>query len=328
MMKKQKFPLGFFPTPLHQLENLSKQYPDYRVFIKRDDHTGLATGGNKTRKLEYLIGEALAQNADTIITAGALQSNHCRQTAAACAMAGLECHLLLRGEPEKEITGNLLLSKILGANLHFTQEDKKGPGLANLAQELKSEGRKPYVIPYGGSNLCGALGYVEAVAELKMQLDQMELALDYIFFASSSGAMQAGLMLGMTLYKLNATLMPVCIDKEETGEKKLETEILNILNEGCKILNIRKKFDLHEIPLLREFNDAGYGVVTNNEKEAILTLGRSEGIILDPVYTGRAFYAMLHHLKNKTLKTGSNVLFWHTGGIPANFFYAKEIAPE
>lgn len=328
MMKKQKFPLGFFPTPLHQLKNLTKQYPDYRIFIKRDDHTGLATGGNKTRKLEYLIGEALSQNADTVITAGAQQSNHCRQTAAACAVAGLECHLLLRGDQQEETTGNLLLSKILGAKLHFTKEDKKGPGLMNLAKKLESEGRKPYIIPYGGSNLCGALGYVEAVEELKAQLDQMELALDYIFFASSSGGMQAGLMLGMTLYKLNAALMPVCIDKEKTGEKKLEEEILQIINDGCNCFNIKKKTKLNDIPMLRGFNEAGYGVVTENEKEAIRTLAGKEGIILDPVYTGRAFYAMLHHLKNQNLKPNTNILFWHTGGIPANFFYAKEIAPE
>ncbi len=324
-MKNEKFPLGFFPTPLHPLKNLSKQYPDYRIFIKRDDHTGLATGGNKTRKLEFLIGEALAQNADTVITAGAMQSNHCRQTAAACAMAGLECHLLLRGEPEKEITGNLLLSKILGANLHFTKEDKKGPGLANLAQKLTSKGRKPYIIPYGGSNITGAMGYFEAVKELKTQLEALQTDIDYIFFASSSGGMQAGLMLGLEKYGLKTTLMPVSIDKEELGAVKLETEILDLLMEGCRVLNIPRIFDLNEIPLLRQFNEAGYGVVTQNEKEAIMTLGRSEGIILDPVYTGRAFYAMLHHLKNKTIKPGGNVLFWHTGGVPANFYYANEI---
>lgn len=326
MIKKHKFSLGFFPTPLHQLKNLSKKYPEYRIFIKRDDHTGLATGGNKTRKLEYLIGEALAQKADTIITAGALQSNHCRQTAAAAAMAGLECHLLLRGEPDKEITGNLLLSKILGATLHFTKEDKKGPGLTNLAQKLIKVGRKPYVIPYGGSNITGAMGYFEAVKELKNQLKTLQTEIDYIFFASSSGGMQAGLMLGMEKHKLNTALMPVSIDKEELGAVKLEEEILKILNDGCKILDVSRKFALQEIPLLREFNDAGYGVVTNNEKEAILTLGRSEGIILDPVYTGRAFYAMLQYLKNKKLKPETNVLFWHTGGVPANFHYYKEIA--
>jgi len=270
----------------------------------------------------------MAQEADTIITAGALQSNHCRQTAAAAAIAGLECHLLLRGEPDKEITGNLLLSKILGAKLHFTQEDKKGPGLKNLEQKLRSAGRKPYVIPYGGSNITGAMGYFEAAEELKTQLEALQIKIDYIFFASSSGGMQAGLMLGLEKYGLETTLMPVSIDKEEPGTVKLEEEILNILNEGCNNLNISKAFTTQNIPLIREFNDAGYGVVTSNEKEAIFSLGQSEGIILDPVYTGRAFYAMLHYLKNKKLKPGSNVLFWHTGGVPANFYYAREIMDE
>ena len=324
-MTMNKLPLGFLPTPLHKLKNFSALYPDYSIFIKRDDHTGLASGGNKTRKLEYLIGEALTLGADTVITAGAQQSNHCRQTAAACAIAGLECHLLLRGEPPDTFTGNLLLSKLLGAHLHFTNEDKKGPGLANLAETLGQNGRKPYIIPYGGSNLTGALGYAEAADELKKQLEKKKLNIDYIFFASSSGGMQAGLMLGMEMHRLNGRLMPVGIDKEELGTIKLEEKILAILQEGEKTLKLNTSFKLEDIPLLRDFYDAGYGVVTENEKTAIKAFAQTEGIILDPVYTGRAFYGMMHFLKHKLLKNGSNVLFWHTGGLPANFEYADQL---
>ena len=319
------FSLGFFPTPLHELKNFSAQYPDYRIFIKRDDHTGLASGGNKTRKLEYLIGEALAMGADTVVTAGAQQSNHCRQTAAACAMARLECHLLLRGDPPKTFNGNLLLSKLLSANLHFSNEDKKGPGLAILAESLEQNGKKPYIIPYGGSNLTGALGYVEAAGELKKQLEEKNLNIDYIFFASSSGGMQAGLMLGMDMHGLNSKLMPVGIDKEELGTIKLEEKILDILKEGQKRLKLDTGFKLEDIPLIRDFYDAGYGVVTEKEKTAIKTLAQTEGIILDPVYTGRAFFGMMHFLQQKMLKKGSNVLFWHTGGLPANFEYADQL---
>ncbi len=321
----KKFKLGFFPTPFYKLQNFSALHPGYQVFIKRDDHTGLASGGNKTRKLEYLVGEALSQGADTVITAGALQSNHCRQTAAACAIAGLECHLLLRGDPSGSSTGNLLLSKLLGARLHFTIEDKKGPGLANLAEKLRKSSRKPYIIPYGGSNLTGAMGYVEAAGELQKQLENRQMHVDYIFFASSSGGMQAGLMLGMEMHGLECRLMPVGIDKEELGAIKLEEEILALLKEGEKKLHVQRSFSLEDVPLLRNYNEAGYGVVTQNERDAIDTLARTEGIILDPVYTGRAFYGLMHHLKNGLLKPGSNVLFWHTGGLPANFYYAEQI---
>ncbi len=319
------FPLGFFPTPLHELKNFSALYPDYRIFIKRDDHTGLASGGNKTRKLEYLVGEALTLGADTVITAGAQQSNHCRQTAAACAMATLECHLLLRGDPPETFNGNLLLSKLLGAKLHFSNEDKKGPGLSNLAETLRQKGRKPYIIPYGGSNLTGALGYAEAVVEMQKQLEKKNLNIDYIFFASSSGGMQAGLMLGMEMHGLNSKLMPVGIDKEELGAIKLEEKILAILKEAEKTLELNTNFKLEDTPLLRDFYDAGYGIVTENEKTAIKTLAQTEGIILDPVYTGRAFFGMMHFLQQKMLKKGSNVLFWHTGGLPANFEYADQL---
>ena len=321
----KKFKLGFFPTPLHALDNFSSGYPGYKVYIKRDDHTGLASGGNKTRKLEYLIGDALSQDADTVITAGAQQSNHCRQTAAACAIAKLECHLLLRGEPTAEINGNLLLSKLLGANIHYTNEDKKGPGLNMLAEKLRNNGLKPYVIPYGGSNLCGALGYAEAAGELKQQLSEQNLNIDYIFFASSSGGMQAGLILGKEKHKLNANLMPVSIDKEESNEFQLENSILEIVNEGKTALNINKEFTTNDIKLLREFNSAGYGILTENEKTAIHTLAKTEGVLLDPVYTARAFAGMMHYLKHKKLKPNSNILFWHTGGMPANFSYGQKL---
>ncbi len=322
----QKFKLGFFPTPLHFLKNFSAGCGGgYKVYIKRDDHTGLASGGNKTRKLEYLIGEALSVGADTVITAGAQQSNHCRQTAAACAMAKLECHLLLRGEPPVEINGNLLLSKLLGANIHFTNKDKKGPELNLLAEKLHKDGHRPYVIPYGGSNLCGALGYAEAAGELKQQLSEQNLIIDYIFFASSSGGMQAGLILGLEKHKLDATLMPISIDKEESNEVQLEDSILEILIKGKEVLQLNKDFSRHDVTLIRDFNDAGYGILTEHEKTAIHTLARTEGILLDPVYTARAFVGMMHYLSNKQLKPKSNVLFWHTGGLPANFTYADKL---
>ncbi|WP_103071636.1 D-cysteine desulfhydrase family protein [Aquimarina sediminis] len=324
-MIDNKYELGFFPTPLQELKKLSKTYSDYNLFIKRDDNTGLASGGNKTRKLEYLIKQAIDAGCDTIITAGAQQSNHCRQTAAACAIAGLECHLLLGGKEPKTYDGNLLLSSTLGATIHFTGDNRKGEDIQNVKKTLENQNKTCYVIPYGGSNLIGALGFVNAVKELKEQLIAQQLEIDYIFFASSSGGMQAGLTLGKELYQLSATLVPISIDKDETNGLSLEEVVLNIVTEGTDVLNIKREFELSDISLNRAYDKDGYGVVTENEINAINSLARNEGILLDPVYTGRAFYGMLDSLDREKIPLGSNVLFWHTGGLPAIFKYADEL---
>lgn len=325
MILDHKFDLGFFPTPLHQLKNISEKYASYNIFIKRDDQTGLASGGNKTRKLEYLIQEGLDNGCDTIITAGAQQSNHCRQTAAACAIAKLKCHLLLGGIEPQNYNGNLLLSHLLGAHIHFTGENRKGEDIGPLKQALEMEGKKPFIVPYGGSNLTGALGFVNAVKELKSQLIAQNLKIDYLFFASSSGGTQAGLTLGNDLHHLNINLIPVGIDKSETQGLSLEEAVLNIVNEGKSLLNIKKEYTLSDVKINNDYNEAGYGIITKNETEAIKVLAQNEGIILDPVYTGRAFYAMMDYLNKNKISKNANVLFWHTGGFPANFYYAEKM---
>jgi D-cysteine desulfhydrase len=325
MILDHKFDLGFFPTPLHRLKNLSEKYAPYNIFIKRDDQTGLASGGNKTRKLEYLIQEALDNDCDTIITAGAQQSNHCRQTAAACAIVKLKCHLLLGGIAPEKFNGNLLLSHLLGAQIHFTGENRKGEDIETLKQELELEGKKPFIVPYGGSNITGALGFVNAMKELKSQLTAQNLKIDYLFFASSSGGTQAGLILGNDLHHLNINLIPVGIDKSETQGLSLEEAVLNLINEGKLLLNIKKEYTFSDVKINNDYNEAGYGVITKNETEAIKELAQNEGIILDPVYTGRAFYAMMDYLNKNKIPKNTNVLFWHTGGFPANFYYAAQL---
>ncbi|MCS4301029.1 D-cysteine desulfhydrase family protein [Chryseobacterium sp. BIGb0232] len=325
-MEKNKIDLGFFPTPFQKLENLSKLYPDYSIYIKRDDNTGLASGGNKTRKLEFLIQQALEEGCDTVITAGAQQSNHCRQTAAACAKMGLQCHLLLGGDQPDTYDGNLLLSSLLGAAIHFTGKNRKGEDIKLLKEKLERQGNKCFIIPYGGSNSIGALGFVHAVEELKQQLAEKAMTIDYIFFASSSGGMQAGLTAGKALYDLNAELIPISIDKDETNGVSLEEVVFGIVQELTSKLNISKKTESSEIVLNRDYDSAGYGVLTANERYAIDELAKNEGILLDPVYTGRAFYGMLDFLKNKKLPAQSNVLFWHTGGLPAVFTFARELS--
>jgi L-cysteate sulfo-lyase len=319
------FNLGFFPTPIEELKNLSQLFPDYQIFTKRDDQTGLATGGNKTRKLEYLLQDAIDQSADTIITAGAQQSNHCRQTAAAAAKAGMKCHLVLGGHKPEEFTGNLLLSQLLGAELHFMGENRKGEDIERIAEEIKKSGDRPYIIPYGGSNSIGALGYVRAIQELQDQLTELKLNIDYIYFASSSGGTHAGMLMGKELFKLDSEIIGIEIDKDEINGLSLDENILRIINESQKNLGFSKNFKLKEIQLLDDYEKAGYGVLTDLEAEAIRLMAKTEGILLDPVYTGRAFYGMIDQLKNHKIRKGAKVLFWHTGGFPATFNYSNQL---
>ena len=321
----EKYDLGFFPTPLHKLKNLSEKYSGYSIYIKRDDCTGLASGGNKTRKLEYLISDAINKGSDTVITAGAQQSNHCRQTAAACAQANLKCYLLLGGNKPDLYTGNLLLSKMLGAEIIFTGDKRKGEDLEILADDLRTKGSNPYIVPYGGSNIIGAQGFIEAVRELKEQMALLKLRFDYIFFASSSAGTQAGLTLGQIIYNLEARLMPVSIDKDEVNGLKLDQAVLNLVNEGKHLFNTGGSLNLNDVKLIEDYNSPGYAAITENEKEAIAEMAETEGILLDPVYTGRAFYGMMDHIRRGLLKPDSNILFWHTGGLPAMFYYAEKL---
>lgn len=322
---KSLYPLGFFPTPLHKMHRLSAVYKPYELYIKRDDNTGLASGGNKTRKLQHLIKEAIEQGCDTVITMGAQQSNHCRQTAAACAVAGLECHLLVVGNAPDYPDGNLLLSVILGAKIHYCGKQITDNHSIQLIKDIELYGKKPYLIPYGGSSLTGTMGFVDAAEELKQQMDNLKLEFDYIFFASCSGGTQAGLMLGKEKFNIGAKLMPVSIQKTELNDTPLEMLVLEIIDQGLMALDIDKVFVFEDCALIRGYDDAGYGVVTEQEKSAIHELAQTEGILLDPVYTARAFFAMTDYLKNGLIEPGSKVLFWHTGGLPANFHYSRSI---
>lgn len=321
-----KFPLGFYPTPLEKLNNLSDLFSNYTIYMKRDDQTGLATGGNKTRKLEYLIQDAINKNCDTIITAGAQQSNHCRQTAAACVKANLDCHLLLGGFAPKNYNGNLFLSKMLNAKIHFTGDNRKGEDFKILLDKLTTEGCKPYIIPYGGSNLIGSLGYVDAVKELKVQLKQQDIKIDAIFFASSSGGTQAGILLGKLIYNMKAKLYPISVDKNDFIDASIYKKLALIVEEGIEKFQLNTKLLKVDYKLIEDYNKAGYGIISKQEIDAINLLAKTEGILLDPVYTGRAFYGMVDMLQNHKVKENSNILFWHTGGTPALFNHITELS--
>ncbi|MHB8905610.1 MAG: D-cysteine desulfhydrase family protein [Melioribacteraceae bacterium] len=327
-MKKFDMPrkkIGFFPTPITELKQLSKKLGGPRIFIKRDDLTGLAFGGNKTRKLEFLIGDALSKGCDTIITGGAEQSNHCRQTAAACALSGLECHLVLGGSEPELPKGNFLLDKLFAANIHWTGTFRKGEKIPQITEELIRLGKKPYIIPYGGSNEIGVVGFVEAVNELKTQLKEMNEKISHVVFASSSGGTHAGLVLGKYIYNQNYILIGVEIDKEEFGNLVYSDHLLNLTNSSAKFLGIDHTFTKNDLILKNEYLGEGYGVVGELEKNAIKLLAETEGILVDPVYTGRTFGALVDMIKRGEFKNTDAVLFWHTGGSPSIFSYAEKI---
>ncbi len=320
-----KFDLGFLPTPLVELKNLSKYLSGPHIFMKRDDMTGLAFGGNKTRKLEYLLGEALFGGYDTLITGGAEQSNHCRQTAAAAAFAGLECHLVLSGNPPDDFNGNLLLNRLCKAQIHWAGDFRKGETIPSVAEDLRSKGKKPYTIPYGGSNVTGALGFVEAAEELSIQMSEKKLRFDRIVFASSSGGTHAGLMVGAEIYGLDSEITGIAIDKEGLEEGTFGKMILDLTNETALKLDISKVFTNNDIILKNGYTGNGYGVAGKLEKEAISLLASLEGVFLDPVYTGRAMGGLIDMIRKKEITEKERVLFWHTGGTPALFSYAFEL---
>jgi L-cysteate sulfo-lyase len=322
-MQHPRYPLGFIPTPVVPLERLSAFLAGPKLYIKRDDQTGLALGGNKTRKLEFLLGEALAQGCDMLVTGGAVQSNHCRQTAAAAAVAGLRCTLLLSGAPVDEPDGNLLLDNLLGAKIHWDSGHRKGEGLEELAEKLRMKGQNPFLIPYGGSNATGALGYVEMAGELAEQIRTSGFHFDHIVFASSSGGTQAGLMVGKEVHSLKARIHGICIDKHEGEELPYRETVRQLAEKTAKKCGVEILFTEHDIILHEGYEGEGYGIVGDLEREAIGLMARLEGILLDPVYTGRAMGALIDLIGKNHFSKNEQVLFIHTGGAPALFPYRK-----
>lgn len=321
----QKKNLGFLPTPVHRLENLSKYFNGPQIFIKRDDLTGLALGGNKVRKLEFLIGDALFNECNALITGGAAQSNHCRQTAAAASACGLECHLALGGEEPSINEGNLLLDKLFGAVIHWTGEFRKGEKIPEIKEELKRLGKKPYEIPYGGSNPLGALGFVEAVKEIKDQMESMNNNFSHIIFASSSGGTHAGFIVGKDKYNFSVELIGIQIDKGDEEETPFEETLLNLTNYTAEFSGSNKKYKSDDIILMKDYLGEGYGVVNNLDLEAIKITASLEGILLDPVYTGRAMGGLIDLIKKNYFTRDDSVLFWHTGGTPALFSNTEQL---
>ncbi|MGD1995186.1 MAG: D-cysteine desulfhydrase family protein [Anaerolineae bacterium] len=316
--------IGHLPTSLEPLSRLTDQLGGPQLWVKRDDQTGLATGGNKTRKLEFLVAEALEREADTLITCGAAQSNHARQTAAAAAKFGLDCALVLRGKQPPQSQGNLLLDLLLGAQVVWAGEEPLVAYMAEVANRLRAEGRHPYIVPYGGSNPIGASGYVHGMEELLTQCTERDLLFDHIVLASSSGGTQAGLVVGARALGYDGRILGVSVDLEAEA---LRRTLADLAAATADHLGLNENFAPADFAVEDGYLGGGYGVIGDLERGAIRTVARTEGLLLDPVYTGRAFGGLLDLIQSGGFRSMERVLFWHTGGTPGLFARAETLGP-
>jgi D-cysteine desulfhydrase len=314
--------LCHLPTPIEELPRLSRALGGPRILVKRDDLTGLAAGGNKARKLEYLIADALQQKATTVITAGAPQSNHARQTAAAAARYGLQCVLVLGPLAPPERQGNLLLDDLFGARIRWAGDRDRHALMEEVAAEERSAGRKAYIIPYGGSNAIGASAYVVAMDELFRQALHQGLHLDHIVIASSSGGTQAGIVTGARALSFRGRILGISVDKPAAALRRI---IVDLSQLTAAHLGLHEEVEPEHVHISDAYLGEGYGVLGEAEREAIRLVARTEGLLLDPVYTGRAMAGLIDLTRQGEFASQETVLFWHTGGTPALFAYAHQL---
>ena len=317
--------LGHFPTPLDELPRLSEALGGPRLYVKRDDMTGLATGGNKTRKLEYLMADALQQEADTVITCGAAQSNHARQTAAAAARCGLRSVLVLGPMAPPETTSNLLIDDLVGARVRWAGDRDRHVVMEGVADEERAAGRTPYIIPYGGSNAIGASAYVDAFEELTRQLLERDLRMDHVVFASSSGGTQAGMVTGARAVNYQGRVLGISVDEDREA---LHQTVLGLTERITAHLDLRFDIDPDTVRVNDDYLGKGYGIMGDPEREAIRLVAETEGLLLDPVYTGRAMAGLIDLIRKDTFSHEEKVLFWHTGGTAGLFAYAEELTRD
>jgi D-cysteine desulfhydrase len=319
--------LAVRPTRIEKLPGLSRELGSAELFVKRDDLTGCLDSGNKIRKLEFLIADALGKEKDTLITCGGVQSNHARATASVAARHGLASVLFLKGEPRDPPDGNLWLDALLGARIEFVSEDEYtgiDRVMAEEAEKLESRGRKPYIIPEGASNWLGAMGYVKAAEEIRDQLDAAGLVVDRIVFACGSGGTHAGLLVGKKVFGLRAELtsINVCQTPQYFVDK-----IHSICLEADRHLGLGLEWEKDEIDVVGGYEGEGYAKLDDEVARLIRRVAGAEGLILDPVYTGKAMHGLLDLLAKGKYRKGCRILFVHTGGIFSLFAYRKKMLP-
>jgi L-cysteate sulfo-lyase len=314
--------LGFLPTPLVFLKNLSAHLQGPDIYMKRDDCTGLATGGNKTRKLEFLVAQALQQGCDTLLTGGGMQSNHVRQTAAAAAIFGLKCHLVLNASQTRndlafEKNGNVVLDRILGAELHIVSKDTNvADEMQSVYKKLKDDGLNPYLVPIGGSNAIGATGYINAIDELFQQCQALNLQATHLISATGSGGTQAGIIAGMHLKNWKIKSIGFCVG--------LNVRVQTVLNAICELHKINPAALAQNYEIDESYIGGGYGQPTPECIAAIKLLAQTEGILMDPVYTGKAMAGLIDYVKKNIFAASDKIIFIHTGGSVALHAYVDE----
>ncbi|WP_323635304.1 D-cysteine desulfhydrase [Pectobacterium polaris] len=329
-MHLARFPrlsLGHFPTPLEALPNLSAYLGGPTIYIKRDDATGLATGGNKTRKLEFLLADAQQQGADVIITQGATQSNHVRQTIAAAAKLGLKTKVLLEKRVEDygedyQRSGNVLLDNLLGGEIidHLPAGTDMQQAMETLAESLRKEGLKPYVIPGGGSSPVGALGYVACAEELLFQSSQQRLRIDHIVHATGSTGTQAGLVAGLTATHSQIPLLGISV---RAPKAKQEENVYALAQRTWQLLGIPGELPRSAVQVNSDYVGKGYGIPTEGTLEALRLLAQLEGILLDPVYSGKGMAGLIDLIRQGHFRADENIVFIHTGGSAGLFGYRQ-----
>jgi D-cysteine desulfhydrase family pyridoxal phosphate-dependent enzyme len=325
MKYPSRVPLAQLPTPIEPLRRLSQHLGGPTIYVKRDDQTGLATGGNKVRKLEFLFADAIARNCNHVVTLGGPQSNHVRQTAAAAAKLGLGCSIVLRGNAPSQRLGNVLLDELLGAAIHWSGPRTRDEVAAEQMDELSRGGARPYLIPVGGSNALGSLGYTVAFAEAATQLAAGNLTIDAMVFASSSAGTHAGLALGAAVARYPGRVLGIAID---SSAAELTARVTGLALASAQLAETHVTAEGLKVEANSDYLGGGYAVVGDLERDAIRTVARTEGLLLDPVYTGRAMGGLIDLIHRGEFKRTESILFWHTGGTAALSAFADKLAPH
>lgn len=318
-----RFPLATLPTPLDELPRLSREL-GLRVVMKRDDLTGFALGGNKARKLEFLVADALEKKADTLVTGGGVQSNHVRTTAAAARKAGMEAVGVFFSSPSGEGNGNLLLDQILGTQLVYAEANKNETEMVvqRVCDDLRAQGRNPYLIPVGGSTKLGVISYILAVGEMLEQIRAQNIKLDAVVITTGSCGTHAGVLAGMKMYDATIPVHGITVSRSKV--ECLE-RIPRLVNETAQFLGRDLSLGADDIIVHDGYLGEAYAKITPEAKVAIQRVARLEGIFLDPVYTGKAMAGLIDLVVRGTFKQGSTILFWHTGGTPGLFGFPKDV---
>mgnify|MGYP001820745601 CR=1 FL=1 len=332
-MLLSRFPrvsLAHLPTPLEHLPRLSEHLGGPQIWVKRDDCTGLGTGGNKTRKLEFLVADAIEKKADVIITQGAVQSNHARQTAAAACKVGMDCELIFEkrvqdADEAYQTSGNVLLDRIYGANI---REVDKGSDMVaameTLADELRAAGKRPYIVPGGGSNTIGALGYVDCALELMSQANREGLVIDHVVHATGSAGTQAGLVVGLEMTNSGIPLLGIGVNAPKDAQ---EEKVWKLAEETADYVGAPGCVQREDIIANCDYVGDGYGIPTESMNDAVLLLARLEGLLFDPVYSGKGLAGLIDLVKKGHFGDDGNIVFIHTGGVAGLFGYSAQLEP-